>query len=347
MNININTVYVNQPINITKSNTNKSIQKNAAPNLNFKAAIPKDVSKLLDENITRTINAGPLNLIQNLKFHALLNKTLPIIMEPENFLNKGRESKVYRISDNFVAKIKRGKDADNAIHMYNVTTAPDKRFSSLPFYFGEPVLKSGNVEILKNATPSSNYRYCGTQYRGERQPSKEDIELYNNEYLPLCASLPQESYDNLAMGLKQLNSIRKISGYKLMSFTPDIINPNNILIADGQFRVVDKLDKIQQKNPNTIYTILEPLIIRLSPETTANRSNELFPHRINIFKKSLIAGEKAELPLQSTTKYEFSDFVLNEVVHPNAIILMENIQKLRDAGVNKSKRIEYINNVFN
>ena len=337
----IQTISIN---NINKSNTH--IDKNASSSIKFGAAIPKDVSKLLDEQIYKAMDSNPLNIVQNVKFHSLINKTLPLIMTPENFLNKGRESKVYRISDNFVAKIKRGTTSKNAVHPYNVMTVPDKRFNRLPFYYGEPVLRVGNVEILKNATPSKDFRFCGTPYRGASIPSREDIELYNKEYLPLCSSLPQKSYDDFAFGLKELNGIRKLSGCKLVSYVPDIMNPNNILISEGQFKIVDKLDKVPLKNPNSIYTMLEPLMLRLSPEATANRDCNLLGYRRNIFKKTLIAAEKAELPLESSIKYPYSDYVLNDIVDSNAVSLVEKMKELREDGISKDDRVNLINKVF-
>ena len=331
--------------NINQQNTTIN-KKFSSSNIKFKAAIPKDVSKLLDEQIYKAIDANPLNIIQNMKFHSLMNKTLPMIMTPENFLNKGRESKVYRISDNFVAKVRRGTTSQNAVHSYNLMSAPDKRFNRLPFYYGEPVLKIGNVEILKNATPNNNFRYCGTPYKGSSVPSIEDIKLYNNEYLPLCSSLPQKSYDDLAQGLKELNSIRRFSKGKFVSYMPDIINPNNILISNGEFKLVDKLDKINYKNPNSIYTMLEPLVLRLSPEATAKREANLFGYRREIFKKTLIASEKAELPLESDLKYPYSDYIINDVVDSNAVTLLEKVKELRNNGIPKEDRIKLINKVF-
>ena len=49
---------------------------------------------------------------------------------------------------------------DDAIRIYNVAKAPDKRFNQLGIYYGEPVIRVGNVEILKNATPNE-YTPCG------------------------------------------------------------------------------------------------------------------------------------------------------------------------------------------
>ena len=119
----------------------------------------KSFSDIMDASIQDFLHAGELNPIARIKFHKILDSALPQIMTPENYLNKGRDSKVFRISDKYVAKIKRGKTEDDAIRIYNVAKAPDKRFNQLGIYYGEPVIRVGNVEILKNATPNE-YTPC-------------------------------------------------------------------------------------------------------------------------------------------------------------------------------------------
>jgi hypothetical protein len=142
-----------------------------------------------------------------MKFHKVLNQALPKIMIPENFINNGRDSKVYRISDKYVAKIKRGYYAKNSVRAYNVTTMPNKQFSQLDCYYGEPVAKVGKVEILKNATPDENHICCGAKYHGNGIVPLKEQEIYEQQVIPACNNVPQESFDTLASNLKKLNSI--------------------------------------------------------------------------------------------------------------------------------------------
>ena len=127
-------------------------------------------------------------------------------------------------------------------------------------------------------------------------------------------------------------------------YTPDIINPNNILISDNQFRIVDKLDKTKQKEPNTLFTMLEPLLLRLSPESYANYKESLVEPRYNIYKKCLIAATKANLPLENSLKYEYSDYYLASILKTYFTDTHDNLAKMRNQGVSLENRLNYITN---
>lgn len=320
---------------------------NVKGNISFKGKYPNDISKFLDENIDYLLHSNSLNLSSRIKFHKVINELLPNILTPENFLNKGRESKVYKISDKYVAKVKRGFYAKDAVKFYNMTHLPDKRFSSLDFYYGEPVIRLGNTEILKNATPTNDFICCGTSYRGAHSATLDEIQNYENIFVPKCAALPQESYDKFAKGLAELNKIstRKMNLSKVY-YTPDIINPNNILISDNDFKIVDKLDKTNQKEPNTLFTMLEPLLLRLSPESYARFNEKLLQPRNEIFKKCLIASEKAQLPIENSLKYEFSDYYLGDILRNNNVSFIESLKSSRNNGDSVNVRLDLINKVL-
>ena len=126
---------------------------------------------------------------------------------------------------------------------------------------------------------------------------------------------------------------------------PDIINPNNLLISDGKFILVDKLEKVPFKEPNSVYTMLEPLIIRMTPEKEASHSNKLTNIRKNIFRKVLIASEKCELPLDSPVKYEYADWILNDVIGIKNNVISDLI-RMRNCGVSLDERIDTINRIL-
>lgn len=307
----------------------------------------KSFSDIMDASIQDFLHAGELNPIARIKFHKILDSALPQIMRPENYLNKGRDSKVFRISDKYVAKIKRGKTEDDAIRIYNVAKAPDKRFNQLGIYYGEPVIRVGNVEILKNATPNE-YTPCGKIWlksNGRINNSKTDTNKYNQEYLPLCSSQPQESFDELAEGLSQLNKISDGGLFSKKSFyTPDIQNPNNILIADNHFRIVDDLDKTNIPQPNNIYTILQPLMLRLTPDESASFDKNLVGHRKNILRKTMLAAEKVDLPLENNALIDpHADYYLDNITNYDYSRMIELVGDMRKRGLGKKERLEFIN----
>lgn len=347
MNINLSTNSFISNKNVTNNkqlNITNHTQKN---NIKFKGIQPNELSKILDTNIDKVLKTNPLDIGARIKFHKVINELLPEIMTPENFINKGRESKVYKISDKYVAKVKRGYDANSAIHFYNFTKLPDKRFNQLDIYYGEPVIKLGNTEILKNATPTKNFICCGTSYRGAKAATIEERDQYDKNFVPLCASIPQESYDKFAIGLAQLNQIHdtKLNLSKVY-YTPDIINPNNILISNKEFKIVDKLDQTKQKEPNTLFTMLEPLLIRLSPESYAHFNEKLVEPRSTIYKKCLIAATKANLPIENSLTYEYSDYYLGDILKNRKSVSHEYLRKMRLRDEPLENRLDYIENAM-
>ena len=347
MNINISTNNFSIDNSAIVKNQIKANYKNLSNNLNFKRNFNKDISVIIDDNIDSLLHANVYDIAAKIKFHKFINKALPYIMTPENFINKGRESKVYKISDKYVAKIKRGYDENSAIHFYNFTKLPDKRFNQLDIYFGEPVIKLGNIEILKNATPSKNFICCGTSYRGAKAATIDERAEYDKTFVPLCASIPQESYDKFANGLAKLNKIHDMKmNLSKVYYTPDIINPNNILISDNEFKIVDKLDKTKQREPNTLFTMLEPLLIRLSPESYVHYNEELVEPRAKIYKKCLIAATKANLPIENSLKYEYSDYYLGDILKTRSSVSHENLRKMRLRDEPIENRLDYIENAM-
>lgn len=310
----------------------------------------KTFSEIMDDSIEEFLHAGEMNPIARVRFHKVLNKALPQIMSPENYLNKGRDSKVFRISDKYVAKITRGKTEDNAIKMYNIAKAPDKRFNRLGIYYGEPIIRVGNVEILKNATPNE-YTPCGMIWlkaNGRNTDIQAGANKYKREYLPLCSSQPQEAFDELADGLNKLNKISDGGLFSKKTFySPDIKNPNNILIADNHFRVVDDLDKTDIPQPNNIYTMLQPLMLRLTPETPVAFEEGLVGDRKNILRKTMLAAEKADLPLNPNPLIDpQAEYLLNNVTDGEYSSMIELVGDMRNKGFDKKERLEFINNAL-
>ena len=335
--------------NITQINSTKQHNASIVPKstINFGCSKSERALRLLDDTIDALITGSELNIANRLRFRSVLREALPAIIRPENYINKGRDSKVYRISDKYVAKIQRHHYADNSIGSFDRVHLPDKKFRQLDFYYGEPVATLGKVEILKNATPSSNHMFCGTKYHSNGIVLDSERASYIHEFLPICSEVPQGSYDNLAANLNRLNGItRRNIKLQQETYTPDIVNPNNLLISDNRFVLVDRLDAVPFKKPNSIFTMLEPLFLRLTPETDASferinkDSNDVVNFRKKIFKKSLIAAEKTGLPLDSPYKYEHDEWVLNTVLKDDNIL--DNVRVMRDRGIPVEERIHEI-----
>lgn len=334
---NINNV---NPVNRAQTTLNRPSSQ-----VSFGSSKSERMLQLLDQSIDTLVNGSDFNLLNKIKFHKVLSAALPDLMVPENFVNNGRASKVYRISDRYVAKIRRGYYPENAVHAYNTISLPSKKFRSLDFYYGEPVVKIGKVEILRNATPNENHICCGTSYRCDGLVGRSELARYESEFLPICSEVPQESYDNLAANLRKLNGLtcRSVLGKK-KTYVPDIVNPNNLLISDNRFVLVDELETVPFKNPNSVFTMLEPLLIRLNPEKEASKNESLRGVRKNIFKKVLIASEKHGLPLDSPIKYEYSEWTLGDILGDSNIL--DTVKEMRAKNMSTDERIASIKEIL-
>lgn len=346
--MNIISITNNSNFIVNNKNNNNTAVKNFSYNnkINFGSAKSDKAVKLLDSAIDTLIEGSEFNIANKMKFHSILKEAMPSILRPENYINKGRDSKVYRISDKYVAKIRRGYYENNAVGTFSVVSMPNNKFKKLDFYYGEPVAKTGKVEILKNATPTSDNIQCGAHYHTRGNASSvEEIKEYEETFIPKCSEVPQESFDDLAKNIKELNTLTCRNKFlQKRSYVPDIINPNNLIISDNKFILVDELEKVPFKNPNSIYTMLEPILIRLTPETYAPKNPKLLKNRVNIFKKILLASEKHDLPLDSPIKYEFSDWTLGNIMGEYDIL--DQVKNMRKEGIPKQTRMNAIKTFF-
>ena len=345
----------------TITHINKSVSQHIGATTN----IQNTFSDIMDSAIDNYLASGYKSVISKLSFRKFLNKSLAQIMTPENFLNNGRESKVYKISDKYVARVKRGKYENDAIHYYDLIKDSNKKFRELNIYYGEPVIKVGDVEVLKNATPR-DYVTCGLLWKGA-YPKPEEIVKYYQEYIPACSSVPQEGYDEFAKCLKSLNEIQdknhnifrslkrqnKIdSEYqqnKNISYTLDTLNPNNVLIADGSFKLVDHFAKVPFDKPNSVYTMIEPLLTRMTPDNLAEFNADSVIPRRNILRKILIASEKSELPFGSPLADETIDYSLSQLCADekkgikSPLGIFSVLKNMRKESVPLKERIAFIN----
>ncbi|MCM1009759.1 MAG: hypothetical protein NC390_02620 [Fusobacterium sp.] len=172
------------------------------------------------------------------------------------------------------------------------------KFEAIQDYYGHHVMTFGDIAIMKNATAPGNYVRVGRPF--EMALDDGGFEYYSQTYLPTCAELPQDTFDRLAKNLKTLNGITSGDFH----YEPDTLNPNNFLIFNDQIRIVDDMDPIKLDEPNTLTTMLRPLINNTSTDEKAVFSEELVPLRRKIFKKSSIASVKNDLPLASSFREE-------------------------------------------
>lgn len=251
--------------------------------------------KSIRSNFTSEFDSFAKKQVQ-LKEKDLVQKLKEIVAEKfkdrASFIHKGEDGQIFKIDDFLVFKVEHGK----APVVEKIYFNQDTKFDGLKTYYGATLAKSGNVEILRNASADKKAIPAGLV--GEFANQSEKIQYYNEVYLQKYSSLPQSAYDNITADFKELNAISEEGKF----FTFDTINPNNFIAVEDKIFIVDKLDKTSQKEGNTTAKMINVFINSLSHDTKAEFDVLSVGSRRNIFKKCIIAGEKADLPYGRSTQ---------------------------------------------
>lgn len=292
----------------------------------------------LNKTIIKYSQKESLTLFDRLRFQFTLMMNALKIMKQDNFIAEGHDAVVFKISDEFVSRHQKYDKNDRL--KISLVKKVENPFKDIKSYFGNPIFESGFMKILKNANSGDKFVPCGTPLHSDlTPPTITEINKYEKEYLPLCASLPQESYDNLVKDIKKLGD---------RGFLPDIINPGNIIISGNEFKIVDKLDKI--KYGTNLFDVLRMLLIKYSQGFFAEPKPQLFESRKEILRKSLIAGEKANMPtgkglfINEDEEYILEDLLYNP--HTGACKIFDKLYKLKESNAPLSARIDAINEHF-
>ncbi len=113
-------------------------------------------------------------------------------MRPNKIVGQGFHGVVYKIDDRYVLKVSH-KDKPYADMLDKIK---ELKFSDLKTYYGEPVAKFYDVQILKNVSSKGLHIPAGIPQKDiGLKTEKECSEYYEKIYLPLFSSLPQKSFD--------------------------------------------------------------------------------------------------------------------------------------------------------
>lgn len=212
------------------------------------------------------------------------------LADKKSFIHCGENGMVIKIDEYWVFKVEHGKIPK----IENITLHHNPKLESLKTYYGEAVAKSGNIEILRNASGEKKAIPAGLM--GTFGSESEKIKYYNDVYLKKYSSLPQKAFDDVAADFKSLNEINENGHF----YSFDTINPNNFIAVNDKIMIVDKLDKTTQRDSNTTAKMINVFINSMSHDTKAEFDLMAMGGRRNLLKKCLIAGEKAELPYGRT-----------------------------------------------
>ena len=326
----------NLPINFY-SNSNKNNSLHPSTPISFGAA--QRGLDSLDKAITKYLEKDNLTLADRLKLQFRVLASVLNLFRKNNYVGEGHFSVVSKISDDYVLKSEKHKKY--SIWFFRLIKKSEQPFSDIKSYFGSPLFDMGFMKILRNAKTSDTFMPCGVQlYDKNKKPLKytEQIKRYDTEYLPMCASLPQKSYDAL---LKDINKLGE-RGYGL-----DEVNPGNVVISNNQFKIVDDLEPTEE---NTLMGVLTLLLLKYDHNHYAEPRPQLFNVRKEILRKALIASEKSNMYLG----YKFNSYreefdILKDILydyHTHACDIFDKIYIMRDKGFPLKNRIEQINAFF-
>lgn len=318
-----------QSLQINKTNQNRQMSFGCNKNVFIEALdtfVKKQEQKAVQE----------LNIAEKLK------ASISSIIENTNFINKGEHGEVFRVNDFWVIKL-----PINQKPVINSATLNTENMSAkLKTYYGDTIAQFGNVEVMKNAIggsaeaiPAGVSRSCKTL--------QEQMKYYNDVYLEKFSNLPQSAYDNIAADFKELN--RTTRNGKYLEF--DTINPSNFVATDNEIKIMDELTQTSSREPNSVAKMLNVFTNSFDHETPAVFDMLATGRRKDIFKKCLLASEKAELPYGWSPQERSS---LNEAMNLCGFqedfsevqrTLMNNRRKYSDMPERLKAAQEYLDNL--
>ena len=252
----------------------------------FKGA-PEDFGKLL----CTLSNKQKISAFDWVDLHKEFRKSLREIIDKKRLINHGFFNSVYKIDENFVAKI-RNSAVNSLWKISGCLSRNQTKFKQLNTYYGEEVFDLGGVKILKNA---GEHTPAGIPEIELKNIGLECDRYYNEEYLPKFAKAPQESYDNLIKDYQLLNEIPADEEGYYYGF--DTRNPNNIgLTKDNKLIMMDEIEYRLLPNTNTSGKLLKMFLLSITRAYVADEYKPIGKDAAKeIFKKIILASEKYNL----------------------------------------------------
>lgn len=247
----------------------------------------RDLEKVLDTVSSKGFVSpdDKILIIEKIKY-ALSN-----ILKPSRFMEEGSHKAVYRITSKYAARV----PVDEKLTVENIGDEfvwGENRFQNLKNYYGEPVMRYGEFQILRNI---GNQIPAGIPEHLAKKFNKNMIKkYYAKRYLPRFAQLSQDSYNELAKNLSALNQMK--FGFRNYGVF-DFLNPNNIITSNGKLFIVDEIDTLYDKSyANSTAKLLNVFINNASKDYEAPlQTGKEIKYVRKIFRKVIISGVYADL----------------------------------------------------
>ena len=276
----------------------------------YKSPFGKQFEKVLQTG------EGQDELITNFK------KLFPEKKTAKHRIGIGSWGSVFRIDDYYVFKVYHNQKPELNGFKKNENT----KFDDLKTYSGKVLARIGNIELIKNVTRDEN------KFLEMAKPIDDGVPRYLRA-LKEFASLPQKAFDNLAKDFKRLNEIKNPN----LFYRFDTNNPNNFIKVGDEIRVVDDIDWVPTEEPNDLFNLLR---IFIHKEGESDFKKE-------IFKKCILASEKANLPMEAAHKYlkRFMDEMCQYAgSKKNFSEIYEALSSIRKSSLDEETKLKEIEN---
>lgn len=302
----------------------------------FKASKQQAFSNLFSKGLETELSKEELN---NLSGYIYEIKNDAESKPDKYFMGSGAFGSVYKIDDDYVLKVEK-----YYYRKKNKKFNYKKRnpFNSVPFYYGGILATCDNLSVMKNADPKNESIVAGGPLWLEDR-DREDYIL--NKSLPAFANLPQTAYNNYAFVLRMLNDMNYQVKYDKKRKTPDVNNPNNFMIVEGKIRFVDDLATLHNDEKNNLYTICSSFLHQNMNLENKEQNDDTLENKKEIFKKSVLAADKADLPFNLNNVYEIKkmgDILKICGYSTNEKDFMSNIDQIRKMEPDKDLREDLI-----
>ena len=211
-------------------------------------------------------------------------------------IGSGFYGTVYKIDDCYV--LKRGNERLEP-EFGGIEVVRNRKFSQLKHYFGEAIAKIFNnsgedMAILKNVYSKGISIPAGVPDDFAKTHTKDEcFKYYADVYLPKFASLPQKSFDGIAMDFALLNKMST----KRKSYFFDFLNPNNFVLCGKTIRVLDEINEYEKPTRNCITDMLDVFLNRVDLDNDAVYDENLVSLRKKLTKKIILAGARHKVPM--------------------------------------------------
>ena len=307
------------------------------------------VSKVSPKNIFIKVLQGILGKPQITKadedlFRRSFDYALSDIKSAKNILGEGFHETVYKIDDEFAAKLPMFNSSLKIWDTNEHLTLSKKEYSDLKTYYGETIAQLGEVKILRN---------LGKHTPAGVSDEAAEMEYYFSKYIPQFAKVPQESFNDIAEDCARLNSRHEKGNYYYSVF--DYMNPNNIVLKDDKLFWVDRI-RTCSKHPNTTTDLLNMLLCKYDCVTAIPEHSEGFLNHLKearmLFKKIVVAGASANLPLkvnENSAEKVLQKLMTNLSIKKDYNIVVNSLEKtseINDKNIRVQATENFIDSLF-